>query len=253
MKRLYLLILILFPLFVFSQEDNKYFSEPELDNQISKKKEKKKTEVNTDQRFRFALYAGYSFRTTNFGYILPQERRYYLGIRNGLALGGDIQYFIKNRYGIGLNYQFNYFGTRQSLEFVDSIYVFHFTEKLNFNQISPTFTYKYSSKRLSNSNYYFLFGIGYIRYEDRLIETSINQRILTEIAQTYCWHTRFIYDFGINDKLTITAQIAFWSGNVFQSTIIDNATGQAILYNYPAENSLDLSRVELSVGIKFGR
>jgi len=255
-KILLLIVAILISVSAWSQEEE-YYSEPELEKnrntEIQKIYQKNNTKENY-KKFRATIYAGYSYRTVSLAGLTAEERLYYKSLLNAFHVGANAVFYFKYIIGIGLEYEYNYFTTKNYLTLVsDDGTLFYFREKINLNQIVPTVNLRFKSKTKENSGLFLSFGIGYIRYYDKaLIKEDIKGielNLLSEEAHTYCEFAKIGYELGITHKLSAIFSFSIQSATANSTIIIDHTTGERNPINL--DTPLGISRLQFSTGFRF--
>lgn len=246
------LFLFLINFVSFSQE-NKYYNEAEL-NENGMSQTKQTENSYSFHRFRTGVYGGYSYRTASIPSDSPNEiKNYYQSLKNGFHIGLNETFFIKNFFGIGLEYELNRFTTSKSIAIANTNgNLVNCTEKFTFNQLLIMCNFRFQAKKLNNSYLFLAAGLGYINYYDRLY-AMLNIHVISEIGHTVCDNIRIGYEFGVSDRIGIFLQSTISSGILLFTTVVNEATKERALVNCINEygNLIGLGRIELSAGIRF--
>ncbi len=210
------------------------------DLENSEKKGLKRKQYNAYKDTRVAIDLGFSNRIGKIDPSLSMsERDHIRGLLRGFHYGLDAQYFFSESYGIGLD--INRFQSQNT----SNLGFGQITEKNAITFIGPGF---YSRSVSGNGNNAFLMGfnIGYLGANS---STMINSSPATITGGTFGTNIKVGYDIGMPDGYAFGFSLRLIGGVLNQITTRYN--GQSNKIKLPEEDRENLSRIDLSVGIRF--
>lgn len=201
--------------------------------------------------FRFAASGGWSYRTARLSPDIQSDfKNYYNKLKSGWHYDLGASYFFSEQLGVGLKY--NEFRTSNEIDiyvdFEDGTTEYgSMGDNYRIKFIGPTF-----STRLLNStkkNCLLLeLGLGYMDYRDKGHVLSMPVTIKGGTVGTY-WSIG--YDFGLTENLALGFQISSLSGTLYQIT--RSSGTQSVTEKLAKDKYENLSRIELSVGLRFNK
>lgn len=203
-------------------------------------------------RFRAAVNGGWSYRTAKLGDNIPYDfQEYAKELKSGYHYGLDISYFFTEQLGLGFKY--HSFHSKNEL---NNIYVQYpngdietgkMSDDISINFIGPTFTTRFLNANKRNS---FLLGIGmgYMGYKNDgvlVYDYTINGSTLG-----FCWDIG--YDIGLTENFALGFQFSYLAGVLSRYEESFNG-GPKQTVQLEVGNYESLSRIELSVGLRFNK
>ncbi|MDL2297109.1 hypothetical protein LJC68_06500 [Bacteroidales bacterium OttesenSCG-928-B11] len=203
------------------------------------------------QRFRLALDVGYGY---HLGRVLPgltaDMQKYVKKLKSGLQMEGAFAYYLTEHIGVGLKGDFFGSQNRASIHlsydpddlplFVDMI------DKLSVTFVGVTLSSRSLNARKRNP-FFASVAIGCIWY--------LNQKTLVYNykmkGRTFGAGIDIGYDFTLNDYFALGIQGSFTWGLLRGYTLSDGTNSKLITLE--SGNYEDLSRIDLTVGLRFGK
>lgn len=221
-----------------------FYAEPEVP--IEKVKD-----VSGDyKKIKIGGYGGLSFRTAKVSENAPDDFEQYLNeLKSGFHFGGDFYYFFSENIGVGFKYSMYH-----STNSIDNIYIDdgngqgrtgQLRDKITIHYFGPAVsaTFGASEKALLFTN----FSMGYLSYKDKAT-------IITDFTLSG-GTLGLVFDFGVDvpvDKnLSVVFVCGFTLGTLNQFKYKD-AT-QSMTIKLDKENYESLTRIDLSVGLRFSK
>ncbi|MDR1153926.1 MAG: hypothetical protein LBL04_04385 [Bacteroidales bacterium] len=202
--------------------------------------------------FRFAVSGGWSYRTGRLSKNIPSDlRNYSQRLKSGFSYEAGLSYYFSEYLGAGVKY--SEFLSSNSIDNVTVTYLDGSTghgsinDRIRINFIGPVF-----STRLFNStkkNCLLLdFGIGYLGYRNKMVSTSGKYTLKGGTAGIY-WNIG--YDIGISRNLALVFQLSLTSGALSEYKISNGTRTEVVTLE--KDSYENLSRIDLSVGLRFGK
>lgn len=201
-------------------------------------------------RLRAAISAGWSYRlASSRGNLPPSLEDYTNELKSGFNYGVDVSYFLTKYVGIGVKYW--EFRTKNSRDHVDV----EITEGLNAtgkisNNLTLDFLGPYFSARLPSRNrrnsIFTNVGFGYMGYRDKA--TFVTEYTLNGETLGLCWDIG--YDIGLSKHFAIGFQLSYLYGSVSRLKWSDGRQSETLNFS---DNPQSLSRLDLSVGLRFNK
>jgi hypothetical protein len=205
---------------------------------------------NNYQHFRFAANAGYSYRVAKINENTPSDfREYTKKLKSGYHLGADVAYYFTEPLGVGLKAYVS-----KASNSVDNIYIQDIYGNTSYGKMSddititfigPTFSTRLINAYKSNAAM-FNFSLGYMGYLNDNVVVK-NYKIT---GSTIGLALDAGYDIGLTDNLSLGFQISIITGVMTQYDINDGSTVQHFKMK---DNYESLNRIDLSVGLRFGK
>lgn len=198
-----------------------------------------------DVRFRLAFNGGPSW-----GLDGPPEdasdffKDYSRRVNSGWFLKGELNFFMKNRVGVGLVY--DHFFTQESIDnvlFIDNVTNDTITgtlaDDVKINYIGPHFTYHVDTG-IENFTLFLGGGLGHMWYRDDFLRVDP----FTATARTLGYHLSASADFILMENIMMGIEVSGTFGTLSRTTLEGN-NGTQIL----TEDN-DISRINVSVGLR---
>lgn len=182
-------------------------------------------------KWRYGFHAGYSYRTAKISDQLPPDYRDYVKkLKSSFVAGADVHGFISETFGIGLKYNLNKCTAAKGTDYRDNI---------NMHYIAASVLNRYT---LANPDSHFLLGanIGYQSYQDKTIVLGYDVTIKGNTVG-------FGLETGFEHKISQSSLIHI--GLSFIGATLTKVNGHKL----SKEEYESLSRLELIVGLKFGK
>ena len=182
-------------------------------------------------KWRYGLHAGYSYRTAKVSdQLTPDYRDYVKKLKSGFVAGADVHGFISETFGLGLKYNLNKYNATQGTDFKDNI---------TMHYIAASVLSRYV---LANPESHFLWGanMGFQSYQDKTMIFGNDVDIKGNTVG-------FGLEMGFEHK--ISENSLFHLGLSFTGATITKVNG----YKLSKEQYESLSRLEIVVGLKFGK
>jgi hypothetical protein len=205
---------------------------------------------NNYQQFRIAVNGGYSYRTGKINDNTPSDfRDYAKKLKSGYHLGADVAYYFTEPLGVGLKAYVS-----KASNSVDNIYIQDIYGNTSYGKMSddititfigPTFSTRLINAYKSNAAM-FNFSLGYMGYLNDNVVVK-NYKIT---GSTIGLALDAGYDIGLTDNLSLGFQISIITGVMTQYDINDGSTVQHFKMK---DNYESLNRIDLSVGLRFGK
>jgi len=227
-----------------NNENNDYvkeFDEPNMENN--------KPILVDYPKFTIGANGGFSYLLAQIGDITdPEIKDYYKDLKNGYHFGGDATYFLNKNIGLGA--RFSIFKTENSLEII-AIYpngtyrTGILKDDIRNTFIGPSFTFRvFPGKR--NSPIVLSNSIGYFGYYNN--GYLIDPIKLT--GQTVGMALNVGYDLQLEKHLYLSFQLSLIAGSLSKAEVETGGTTKTI--EFPVDQQENMSRVDLSIGIRFG-
>lgn len=202
------------------------------------------------QRFRFALNGGYSYHIAKVSEGVQSDlRNYVTDLKSGYHYGGDITYYFSEQFGAGVKfYQFN---SSNSIDIylddgVGNRRYGKMSDDLTISFIGPAF----SIRRLNdNKRNAFLMGmsIGYMGYSDNKVVIDKYKMTGNIVGMSL----DLGYDIKVSENLSLGFQVSLITGTLFRYDWYDGLKTETIKLEKDEYESLN--RIDLSVGLRFGK
>lgn len=221
-----------------------YFSNPEVT-------EKQLIGYGKYPKFRIAIHGGYSHMLAKVSNELGSDFQSYVkDLKSGFHLGGDVSYYFNPVVGIGL--KCHVFKSSNSM---DDIYVEDddgnryygiMSDKITTTFVGPTFSTRFLDKKKANA-FIMSVGIGYLGYVNRgVFITELNIK-----GSTPGLTLDFAYDVAISEHSALGLQISLITGSLSKLEVSDGQRTETLTLE---EGSYEnISRIDLSVGFRFGK
>ncbi|WP_010520298.1 hypothetical protein [Aquimarina agarivorans] len=200
-------------------------------------------------RFRISIEAGLGYRIAEIpDNILPELEDHIKDLRTGLNIEAHASYFLSSNYGLGIH--FSNFSTENTVQFRNGVNLNgtianETSDDINISFIAPEFLYRSIS---ANGKHSFItsISVGYLSYLD---ESTINRVPLEIKGGNVGFGLGFMYDYHITPSIAIGANLNFLGGSLRKVDFTANGQTQEI--EFEDENRENLSRINLSAGMRF--
>lgn len=195
------------------------------------------TEYNVKRdfsRWRYGVYGGYSYRTGKIDKNLSQASKGYLKeLKSGFTIGGDVHYFLSESIGLGVVYGLNKHKAKTSTA----------SDHVTMHYVGASMLNRYI---LANPQKHIILGVnmGYQSYLDKVGMSGITQITGNTFGLGL--------EAGFEQELSTGALLHFGIG--FKgSTLTKVSVNEGPAVKLDKENFENLGRLELTVGVKFGK
>ncbi len=211
-----------------------FYSQPEVsENEVLEIRQK------THNPLRFALSGGWGYRTADLAEEATSYKNYYNGLRSGFQIGADACYYFNDYYGAGFKYLLFKASTEGQTNFGYS------KENTSTMFIGPEFATRFFNNSKKNAVILNL-ALGYLRYKD---DGFVNNENGTITSDTFGMVMDLGYDIGISKNLAVGFQVSLIGGSFSDYTL--EKSGHSQKMTLPDKQRESLSRIDLSVGIRF--
>lgn len=227
---------------VITYQHNYYgYSEVPEDKTLDKKNFK---------RWRLAGQAGFSYRTGKLADNIPAGFEDYIReLKSGYHYGLDFTFFITEPIGIGLKYTCS--KSANSMNNVTLEDPWGETNSGTLNELitmsfyGPSFTTRLISANKTNA-FLLSLSIGYLDYNDSF--SIVNDYTYNGNTVGLVWD--MAYDIGISDRTSLGIMLSLTTGSLSELELSNGIN--VITEKREAENYENLSRIDLSLGLRFG-
>lgn len=202
--------------------------------------------VKVYRPWRFALQGGYSYQTGKLDPSIPADFKEYSNkLRSGFHIGGDVAHYFNDVLGAGLKVSL----LKQANE-MDNIYVEidgnrrygRMSDDISMVFIAPTFTNRYLSANRRNA-FILNVALGYLNY----VNNAVLVDPITMKGGTIGAALDIGYDIGINENFLLGFQLSYTGGALAQYKLNDQKV------ELDDDSRLGLNRLDVSVGLRFGK
>lgn len=185
-----------------------------------------------------------------WGITEDQAEKYYNDLRTGIYGSGDITWMLTQRIGLGLRYKF--YDTSGSVEgFFDlqdgiNIYYSTYSEHIYVNFTGVSLYYSEPLGRNQKFNIYIAYAAGLAHYRN---EAESFQGHLLLTGNAFGVDGALGLEYLINPSIAVGAELSAFSALLRKIEITDGFTIETI--ELENDNFENLSRVELSLGVRF--
>jgi hypothetical protein len=195
-------------------------------------------------RFRFAVSGGWSYRTGRLPQnISPDVSDYLQKLKSGFHYDAGLSYYFSEYLGAGLRYS-EYLSSNSD---DGSIGYGSMSDRIRINFIGPVFSTRLFNQTKKNCLLMDL-GIGYLGYRDKALFASEE---LTLKGGTAGFYWNIGYDIGISQHIALGFQLSLISGLLSEYKSSNGTYTQVIKLDKDTRENL--SRIALSVGLRFGK
>jgi hypothetical protein len=220
----------------------KEFDEPKM--------EKIKPILVDRPKFTVGVNGGFSYLLAPIGETSSSEEKdFYKDLKTGSHYGGDAYYFFNNWIGVGA--KFSSFSTKSSIEgsFIFSNGVTRtgiLYDKIKNTYVGPCFAFRFFPRK-KNSAITITQSLGYF---------SHNRKAHYDVPQTLKGSTvgaamGVAYDFQLEKHIYLTFKLELIAGSLATAEL--ETAGRKETIEYPIDQQENLSRVDLSIGLRFGK
>lgn len=187
------------------------------------------------------LYGGYSYRLSKLSDKLPyQFKDHYKKLKSGLGVGGDVHYFFSENLGFGVRYDFNRY-TNNEPSIADEEIKMHYIGLSMLNRL----TLKNDRKRL-----YTGLNMGYQSYGD-----MITGRMYPSGVHITGKTMGIGFEIGYGEKIGAAGElygsIGMQAASLYKLIVDSGGVKQKL--ELEKDEAEGLSRLELRIGLKFGK
>jgi|GEM_PF-585878 len=203
-------------------------------------------------RFRFAVNAGFGYRTASFPEDMYRPlRNFYQRMRLGFQLDAGATYFFSEWLGFGLNYNI-FFASNEEDNWSwvppDGGSTMHgrmgMQDRITF--FGPTFSTRLFDRQKRNC-WIIDFGLGWLGHQHRVTMNSSEQYRVN--ANTLGVYLNFSYDIWLSATTSLGIQLTMMAGSYSQFTVTRNGVEESV--SLERGQSEDISRIGLSIGLRF--
>lgn len=195
--------------------------------------------LNPQTEWSFGLNGGYSYRLPNAGTRSDTPYSKYLrGLKTGFSIGADGHKFIWPRVGLGLKY--NFYKSKGD-------YNAGFADNISIQFIGPSFIYQ-SPFENGKTSVLAGFAMGYQSYKNKARAYAED---FTLKGSATGWAVSLGLEQKLSDHLAINLSGACYLGTSYKFR--KKMAGQTETIKLSRENFEDLSRIEITLGLKFLR
>ena len=201
-------------------------------------------------RFRFAVKGGYSYRIAKVSNDVPADFKSYIKeLKSGYHFGGDFGYYWSENLGMGVKYS-----AFKASNQASNIYVIDKSGNRTTGAMSDDITIQFAgpvfyAKQVSpNQKTIFCvdFAIGYLGYQNNSMVT-VNKLDIT--GSTVGLATDFSIDQMLSKSMSIGVSLASVQGVLTKYTVKNGTSTQTI--NLEKDKRESLSRIDFSLGLKW--
>lgn len=202
-------------------------------------------------RFRFVLNGGYSYLTAKISNKVPQDLTQHIkDMKSGYHFGGDVIGYFDESLGVGLKgIIFSSSNSIDNVAFIDENSNYSqgtLNENLKITFIGPTFSVR--TFNLNRTNCFIMnLSAGYMGYTNDVI--LIDKYKIT--GGTVGFVLDFGYDIELSKNLALGFQLSVVRGALEDANISKGGLVQRI--ELEKENQENLSRIDFSIGLRFGK
>jgi hypothetical protein len=201
--------------------------------------------------FKAAINCGWSYRTGKLADNIPSDFKQYMrDLKSGYHYGIDLYYYFSEQFGLGFRY--NNFESKNKMDNVcitssnGSCQYGKMSDDISINFIGPLFSTRLLDFNKKNS-FLLNLGIGYMGYTDKAVLIS-DYTIKGNTAGLCC---DIGYDIGLSKKIALGFQLSCMLGTLTKYDLSDGVHTKTV--KLKKENYEDLSRIDLSIGLRFNK
>jgi hypothetical protein len=188
-------------------------------------------------KWSFGLNGGYGYRLFRSGRRLNASNQNYIkNLKSGIAFGGEVSYFKWKRVGFGLKYERYQSKAGDDKDLSEDVTVQHFSGSL----IHRTFLENNKSTVLAS------FLLGYQPYQNK---TVAGAEQFTFTGKTMGWGFSVGIEHRLTNKFALNLTGSAMMGAVYRLKRETEINTEVLRLS--KDNSVDLSRVSLTVGVRF--
>jgi hypothetical protein len=184
------------------------------------------------------------------GFDPDKVESYYSDLKSGLFANADISYFFNQEFGAGLKYKF--FDTNGSIEgYIDphdgvNLYYTTFKEQVYVNYAGAAFIYQdfINSKKSLKLNSSYSVGLAYYRDEAEVMD----QYFLLK-GKNIGFDISVGLEYFITPDISVGTDLSVFYSKIQKMTLSNGSTSTSM--DLEKENYENLSRLELSIGVRF--
>jgi hypothetical protein len=200
-------------------------------------------------KLRVGVSGGWSYRTARTAEGMdPLMENYIDELKSGYHVSADLAYYFSEQIGAGLRYS-SAFSENKANNITVTYQDGSTATGSMSDDISIAFIGPYFSSRMLNANklnaLLFNVGLGYLGYQDK----SVLVDTYTIKGSTMGFSLDIGYDMSISKKLSLGVMLSMLGGTLDEYEI--NHRGRVTTVKLENENRENLSRIDLSVGLRF--
>lgn len=187
------------------------------------------------KHLRIALSGGWGYRIASVAPSIPSEFKQYINdLKSGYQLGLDCSYFLSEPLAIGFKYNFC-----KSANEMNTM-----SDDITIRFMGPSVTTRLLNSSKQNGIIVSL-ALGYLHYYDKAILAN-NHFDLKGGTVGMCWDLG--YDIAFSNNWVFGFQFSYYVGTLNQYTKSDGFKSETV--NLKGENRENLSRIDLSIGLR---
>lgn len=195
--------------------------------------------INTQSVWSFGLNGGYSYRLPNAGTRSDTPYSKYLrGLKTGFSIGADVHKFLWPHIGLGLKY--NFYKSKGE-------YNSNFSDNVSIQFIGPSFVYQ-SPFENGKTSVLAGFAMGYQSYKNKARAYGEDFKLKGSATG---WAVSLGLEQRLSEHLALNISGACYLGTSYKFR--KKMAGQTETIKLSRENFEDLSRIEITLGLKFLR
>lgn len=201
-------------------------------------------------KFRIGLHGGWSYRTAKISdKATADERDYLKGLKAGYHYGANAVFFFNDKWGAGIEYSGFRAGNEADIWRQDSAFVVR-TGKLKSDMtisfIGPSFCGRDIFGQNENIHLVGTFALGYLSYKDNA--TVFDDYLIT--GGTVGAMFSFSFDVALQKNIFLGVQASLLGGSLSKLTYKNIATGTTETIEMEEDSRENVSRIDLSGGIR---
>lgn len=202
-------------------------------------------------KFRIAIHGGYSHMLASVSGDLSTEFQSYVkDLKSGFHIGGDVSYYFNPTVGMGLKcHVFKSSNSMGDIYVEDddgNRYYGIMSDKITTTFVGPTFSTRFLDKKRANA-FIMSVGMGYLAYVNKgVFITELNIK-----GSTLGLTLDFAYDVAISENSALGFQISLITGSLSKLEVSDGQQTETLTLE--AGSYENISRIDLSVGFRFGK
>jgi hypothetical protein len=195
-------------------------------------------------RFRFSVSGGWSYRTGRLPQNISSAMSDYLqDLKSGFHYDAGVSYYFSEHLGAGLRYS-EYLSSNSD----DGLIGYgNMSDHIRINFIGPVFSTRLFNQTKKNCLLLDV-GIGYLGYRDKGV-FALEELTLKGSTAGFYWNIG--YDIGISQHMALGFQLSLLSGLLSEYKRSNGTYTQVI--ELDKDTRENLSRIALSVGLRFGK
>lgn len=202
------------------------------------------------QQFRIVVEGGYSSRLAGVSQEMqPEIQDYFKKLKRGFHIAGELSYFFNTRYGIGFRGNLSKASNSMGSVYVEdedgNIETGVMKDLISMIYLGPSFLSRHINSK-NNNEFCFGLGMGYLMYENDAV--LIDEYMVT--GATMALSLDFSYYIPVSKTSAIGFKLATITGSLFNVEYNDGITVKDV--HLEKGQVIDLRRIDLSIGFRFG-